>query len=82
MATATAGRVAAALVVGGVAVSLAVPPVFVGFGLAPAAEGRLVGGLAGLVAIACGVKLAAVTWGLAVRFSTAPGPQIASASVD
>ena len=82
MATASAGRVAAALVVGGVAVARAVLHALVGFGLRPAPGGWPAGGLGSLVAIAGGVKLAVAAGGLAVRFSTARWLRVASASVD
>ncbi|TMC53981.1 MAG: hypothetical protein E6J20_06225 [Chloroflexi bacterium] len=57
-------------------------PVLIGFGVAPGPVIQVVAGLGSLVAVARGVKLAAVIWGLAARFATSPRLREIAASID
>ena len=80
-APATAARTAALIAVLCMTIALATLPVLVGFGLVPFA-GWLADGLGSLAAVAGGVKLAAMGWGLLARFETGRAPMAAAASMD
>ena len=73
MTTGGAAHTIAAIVVGGLAVGLAVLPALFAAGMASAGAGRLAASLAGVAAVAGGVKLVAMAWGLAARFVSASG---------
>src|SRR5437660_2447367 len=77
---ATSGRVASLVGVAGLAIGLGVLPIVVA--LVPTAGQWLAVGAGSLVAVAGGVKLAAVGWALAARFEADSTLRVAMAPID
>jgi hypothetical protein len=74
------GRAIALIAVVVLGVALAALPPLIGFGLAPGPVGQLGAGLGSLVAVAVGVKVAAVCWGKVARFVSSPAHRRTAAS--
>ena len=77
---ATAGRAASLVAAAGLAIGLGALPVLIA--VAPGAGQWLAAGVGSLVAVAGGVKFAAVGWALAARFEADGTLRVAAAPID
>jgi hypothetical protein len=76
------GRAIALFAVAGLGVALVALPPLIGFGLAPRPVGQVAAGLGSLLAVAVGVKVAAVSWGQVARFVLGLAHRRTAASID
>ena len=76
------GRAIALIALVGLAVGLAALPALIGIGLAPGPVGQVAAGLGSLVAVAGGVKLAALCWGQVARVVSSAAHWGTAASID